>query len=116
MSDANLSGVNLTEVVGCDVTGRFAGLLTGTGIIRICKRAHKRGLGLGSVDKAVAVAVALLLTSAATATALPECLPDCAGANLQSANLEGADLRGANLVRANLQQRRGPELGARGGR
>ena len=51
-----------------------------------------------------------------SATALPECLPDGAGANLQSANLEGADLRGANLVRANLQQRGGPELGARGGR
>ena len=63
------------------------------------------GDNVRSCDKAVAVAVVLLLTSAATATALPECLPDCAGANLQSANLEGADLRGANLVRANLQQR-----------
>ena len=32
----------------------------------------------------------------------PECLPDCAGANLTGADLRGVDLHEANLARANL--------------
>ena len=42
------------------------------------------------------------MASVADAIALPECLPDCAGANLHDANLNRTDLSDADLSGANL--------------
>ena len=42
------------------------------------------------------------MASVADAIALPECLPDCAGANLHNVNLNRTDLSDADLSGANL--------------